>query len=146
MRCWFDGEAASSPLWANMFFKDLQRVFCKTTNSELSNSDSLQLVLCFLWQMNQSHRGGERVFNHMWTKTYTKRLHRGRHRIICLHLTLSLTSFVTPTLYMSFFPTSMNLLWGLPLFLLAGSSIFNIFSPVYPLSSAQVHNILTSLL
>lgn len=51
------------------------------------------------------------------------------------HLTLSLASFcVTPTLLMSFFITSMNLLCVPSPFLLPGSSIFDILCPTYPLS------------
>lgn len=51
---------------------------------------------------------------------------------ICLYLISSYS--VTPTLCMSFFTTSMNLLCCLPLLLLSGSSIFSIFCPIYPLS------------
>lgn len=46
-----------------------------------------------------------------------------------------LTSFsITSTLCMPSFTISMNLLWGLPLFLLVCSSIFGILCPVYRLS------------
>lgn len=54
-------------------------------------------------------------------------------RIICIHLTLSLISrSVTPSISMSSFCTSMNPLWGLSLFLLAGSSIFIMSKPSQP--------------
>ncbi|KAF7662886.1 hypothetical protein LDENG_00223950, partial [Lucifuga dentata] len=48
-------------------------------------------------------------------------------RIICLHLTLSsASSSLTPTNFMSSFTTSINLLFGLPLGLLPGSSNLSI--------------------
>lgn len=50
--------------------------------------------------------------------------------LICLHLILlPASSSVTSTLCMSFI-TSMNLLWSFPLFLLPGSPVFNITSPI----------------
>ncbi|KAF7707898.1 hypothetical protein HF521_016955 [Silurus meridionalis] len=52
-------------------------------------------------------------------------------RIIRLHTTLSSTSAsFTPTTCMSSLTTSMNLLLGLPLFLLPGGSIFSILLPI----------------
>ncbi|XP_076734817.1 uncharacterized protein LOC143414406 isoform X1 [Maylandia zebra] len=48
----------------------------------------------------------------------------------------------------SFFTTSMNLLCGLPVFLLPGSSVFNILHPVYALSllcTCPIHLSLASL-
>ncbi|KAF7643833.1 hypothetical protein LDENG_00232430, partial [Lucifuga dentata] len=52
-------------------------------------------------------------------------------RIICLHLTLSsASSSLTPTNFMSSFTTSINLLFGLPLGLLPGSSNLSILLPI----------------
>uniref|UniRef100_A0A7N8XDK8 Rho guanine nucleotide exchange factor 25 n=1 Tax=Mastacembelus armatus TaxID=205130 RepID=A0A7N8XDK8_9TELE len=54
--------------------------------------------------------------------------------IICLHLTLSsVSSSPTPTILMSSFTTSKNLLFGLPLGLLPGSSNLSILFPMYSL-------------
>uniref|UniRef100_A0A3B4GXY1 Grass carp reovirus (GCRV)-induced gene 2p n=1 Tax=Pundamilia nyererei TaxID=303518 RepID=A0A3B4GXY1_9CICH len=51
-------------------------------------------------------------------------------RIICLYLTISpASSFVTPTLCMSFFTTFINFLYCLPLFLLHGSSLSTLMYP-----------------
>ncbi|KAF7653156.1 hypothetical protein LDENG_00086470, partial [Lucifuga dentata] len=56
-------------------------------------------------------------------------------RIICLHLTLSsASSSLTPTNFMSSFTTSINLLFGLPLGLLPGSSNLSILLPICSLS------------
>ncbi|KAF7698365.1 hypothetical protein HF521_004875, partial [Silurus meridionalis] len=56
-------------------------------------------------------------------------------RIICLHTLLSSTSaFFKPTICMSSLTTSINLLLGLPLFLLPGDSILSILLPIYPMS------------
>lgn len=53
----------------------------------------------------------------------------------CLHLVLSLaSSSVTLILHMSSLPASINFLWGLPFFLLHGSSIFNYLCVINPLS------------
>lgn len=46
------------------------------------------------------------------------------------HLTLCL---VAPSSCMASSSTSINLLWGLPLYFLPDGSIFNILSPIYPL-------------
>uniref|UniRef100_A0A3P8WWC6 Protease associated domain containing 1 n=1 Tax=Cynoglossus semilaevis TaxID=244447 RepID=A0A3P8WWC6_CYNSE len=55
--------------------------------------------------------------------------------IIDFHLSLfSAFSTLTPTICMSSLTTSIYLLFGLPLFLLPGSSISNILLPMYPLS------------
>lgn len=43
------------------------------------------------------------------------------------------SSFITPALCRSSFTKSMNLIWDFPLFLLAGSFIFSILFPIYPL-------------
>ncbi|KAF7643361.1 hypothetical protein LDENG_00240730, partial [Lucifuga dentata] len=52
-------------------------------------------------------------------------------QIICLHLTLSsASSSLTPTNFMSSFTTSINLLFGLPLGLLPGSSNLSILLPI----------------
>uniref|UniRef100_A0A7N8YD32 Dedicator of cytokinesis 11 n=1 Tax=Mastacembelus armatus TaxID=205130 RepID=A0A7N8YD32_9TELE len=56
-------------------------------------------------------------------------------RIICLHLTLSsVSSSPTPTILMFSFTKSKNLLFGLPLGLLPGSSNLSILLPMYSLS------------
>ncbi|KAJ8369913.1 hypothetical protein SKAU_G00099410 [Synaphobranchus kaupii] len=56
-------------------------------------------------------------------------------RIICFHLFLSCaSSSVTPTACMSSFTVSLNLLLGLPLLLLPGSSMSSILLPIYPTS------------
>ncbi|KAM9489066.1 terminal nucleotidyltransferase 4A-like isoform 2-T2 [Clarias gariepinus] len=53
-------------------------------------------------------------------------------RIICLHLTLSsASSSLTPTNFMSSLTASINLLFGLPLDLLPGSSNLSILLPIY---------------
>ncbi|MBN3293175.1 UIF factor, partial [Polypterus senegalus] len=56
-------------------------------------------------------------------------------QIIFFHTFLSSAScYITPITCMSSLTTSINLLLGLPLFLLPDSSIFNILFPIYPAS------------
>ncbi|MEQ2225418.1 hypothetical protein ILYODFUR_017239 [Ilyodon furcidens] len=55
-------------------------------------------------------------------------------QIICLHLTLSPGSSLTPTTFMSSFTPSINLLFGLPLGLLPGRSSLSILLPMDSLS------------
>ncbi|KAF7648307.1 hypothetical protein LDENG_00159280, partial [Lucifuga dentata] len=60
---------------------------------------------------------------------------QGSPHLICLHLTLSsASSSLTPTNFMSSFTTSINLLFGLPLGLLPGSSNLSILLPICSLS------------
>ncbi|KAF7703122.1 hypothetical protein HF521_022129, partial [Silurus meridionalis] len=70
-------------------------------------------------------------------------------RIICLHTHLSSTSAsFNPTTSMSSLTTSINLLLGLPLFLLPGGSILSILLLIYPMSllcTCPNHLNLTSL-
>ena len=63
-----------------------------------------------------------------------------KQQIICLHLTpSSASSSLTPTNFMSSFTTSINLLFGLPLGLLSGSSNLIILLLIYIHYPSSVH-------
>ncbi|KAF7711836.1 hypothetical protein HF521_000847, partial [Silurus meridionalis] len=55
-------------------------------------------------------------------------------RLICLHTTLSSISALKPTTCMFSLTTSINLLFGLPIFPLPGGSILSILLRIYPMS------------